>query len=97
VVQQFLDLAYLYISLVLGDGQVYDDHASKPQIDVDIVRLAIQTNVNFSSQSSPSEVQIPPKLMPLLFLHVVEYQAMNKSAQSETTSIFGELALPTST
>jgi transcription initiation factor TFIID subunit 9B len=65
VVHLFLDLAYLYIGIVPGDAQVYADHTSKPQIDVDVVRLAIQTKVNFSSQSSPSEVQIPPKLMPI--------------------------------
>jgi hypothetical protein len=97
VVHQFLDLAYRYVGGVLGDAQVYSDHAGKPQIDADDIWFAIQIKVNFSSQLSPSEVQIPPKLMPLLFLHVVEYQAMNKSAQSETASIFGQLALPTST
>ncbi|KAI5003455.1 transcription initiation factor TFIID subunit 9-like [Hordeum vulgare subsp. vulgare] len=57
VVGQFLDLAYRYVGDVLGDAQVYADHAAKPQIDADDVRLAIQANVNFSfSQPPPREV-----------------------------------------
>ncbi|KAI5003073.1 hypothetical protein ZWY2020_027723 [Hordeum vulgare] len=57
VVHQFLDLAYRYVGDVLGDAQVYADHAAKPQLDADDVRLAIQTRVNFSfSQPPPREV-----------------------------------------
>ncbi|KAM3334198.1 hypothetical protein ACQJBY_028941 [Aegilops geniculata] len=54
VVHQFLDLAYRYVGDVLGDAQVYADHAAKPQL---VVRLAIQAKVNFSfSQPPPREV-----------------------------------------
>ncbi|XP_037408265.1 transcription initiation factor TFIID subunit 9-like [Triticum dicoccoides] len=57
VVHQFLDLAYRYAGDVLGDAQVYADHAGKPQLDADDVRLAIQAKVNFSfSQPPPREV-----------------------------------------
>ncbi|KAF7038910.1 hypothetical protein CFC21_049005 [Triticum aestivum] len=57
VVHQFLDLAYRYVGDVLGDAQVYADHAAKPQLDADDVRLAIQAKVNFSfSQPPPREV-----------------------------------------
>ena len=65
VVHQFLDLAYRYVGDVLGDAQVYADHAGKAQIDADDVRLAIQAKVNFSfSQPPPREVPIPPKILP---------------------------------
>ena len=65
VVHQFLDLAYRYVGDVLGDAQVYADHAGKAQIDADDVSLAIQAKVNFSfSQPPPREVQIPPKILP---------------------------------
>ncbi|KAE8769770.1 transcription initiation factor TFIID subunit 9-like [Hordeum vulgare] len=57
VVHQFLDLAYRYVGDVLGDAQVYADHAAKPQLDADDVRLAIQARVNFSfSQPPPREI-----------------------------------------
>jgi transcription initiation factor TFIID subunit 9B len=64
VVHQFLDLAYRYVGDVLGDAQVYADHAGKAQIDADDVRLAIQAKVNFSfSQPPPREVPILPSLL----------------------------------
>ncbi|XP_020272738.1 transcription initiation factor TFIID subunit 9 [Asparagus officinalis] len=57
VVHQFLDLCYRYVVDVLTDAQVYSDHAGKPAIDPDDVRLAIQSKVNFSfSQPPPREV-----------------------------------------
>uniref|UniRef100_R7W0Z9 Transcription initiation factor TFIID subunit 9 n=1 Tax=Aegilops tauschii TaxID=37682 RepID=R7W0Z9_AEGTA len=56
VLHQFLDLAYRYVGDVLGDAQVYADHAAKPQLDADDIRLAIQAKVNFSfSQPPPRE------------------------------------------
>ena len=68
VVHQFLDLAYRYVGDVLGDAQVYADHAGKVQIDADDVRLAIQAKVNFSfSQPPPREVPNPPKILPSLY------------------------------
>uniref|UniRef100_A0A453G2Y4 Transcription initiation factor TFIID subunit 9 n=1 Tax=Aegilops tauschii subsp. strangulata TaxID=200361 RepID=A0A453G2Y4_AEGTS len=73
VVHQFLDLAYRYVGDVLGDAQVYADHAAKPQLDADDVRLAIQAKVNFSfSQPPPREVRVPPispkTLVPYIFV-----------------------------
>jgi transcription initiation factor TFIID subunit 9B len=68
VVHQFLDLAYRYVGDVLGDAQVYADHAGKPQLDADDVRLAIQSKVNFSfSQPPPREVNPNPPILYLFF------------------------------
>ncbi|VAH66643.1 unnamed protein product [Triticum turgidum subsp. durum] len=58
VVHQFLDLAYRYVGDVLGDAQVYADHAAKPQLDADDVRLAIQAKVNFSFSQPPPREQM---------------------------------------
>lgn len=57
VIHQFLELWYRYVVDVLTDSQVYSEHAGKPVIDVDDVKLAIQTKVNFSfSQPPPREI-----------------------------------------
>ncbi|KAJ6794110.1 transcription initiation factor TFIID subunit 9 [Iris pallida] len=57
VVHQFLELCYRYVVDVLSDAQLYSDHAGKPSIDPDDVKLAIQSKVNFSfSQPPPREV-----------------------------------------
>ncbi|KAI5013100.1 hypothetical protein ZWY2020_028054 [Hordeum vulgare] len=48
VMHHFLDLAYRYVGDMLGDAQVYADHAVKPQLDAADVRLAIQAKVNLS-------------------------------------------------
>ncbi|KAJ6838374.1 transcription initiation factor TFIID subunit 9 [Iris pallida] len=57
VVHQFLELCYRYVVHVLSDAQLYSDHAGKPSIDPDDVKLAIQSKVNFSfSQPPPREV-----------------------------------------
>ncbi|KAK9099523.1 hypothetical protein Syun_026568 [Stephania yunnanensis] len=57
VVHQFLELWYRYVVDVLTDAQVYSEHAGKPAIDTDDIKLAIQTKVNFSfSQPPPREV-----------------------------------------
>lgn len=66
VVHQFLELWYRYVVDVLSDAQIYSDHAGKPSIDCDDVKLAIQTKVNFSfSQPPPREVT--KTLISLLF------------------------------
>lgn len=58
VVHQFLELWYRYVVDVLSDAQTYSEHAGKPSIDCDDVKLAIQTKVNFSfSQPPPREVK----------------------------------------
>ncbi|KAF7038911.1 hypothetical protein CFC21_049006 [Triticum aestivum] len=69
VLHQFLDLAYRYVGDVLGDAQVYADHAAKPQLDADDIRLAIQAKVNFSfSQPPPREamnkIRLPKSIAP---------------------------------
>lgn len=57
VIHQLLELWYRYVVDVLTDAQVYSEHAGKPSIDCDDVKLAIQTKVNFSfSQPPPREV-----------------------------------------
>ncbi|KAF3775254.1 Transcription initiation factor TFIID subunit 9 [Nymphaea thermarum] len=57
VVHQFLELWYRYVVDVLTDAQTYSEHAGKPSIDCDDVKLAIQSKVNFSfSQPPPREV-----------------------------------------
>ncbi|KAI5080695.1 hypothetical protein GOP47_0003878 [Adiantum capillus-veneris] len=54
VVQQFLDFCYRYVVEVLGDAQLYSEHASKPSIDTEDVKLAIQSRVTFSFSQPPS-------------------------------------------
>ncbi|KMZ59380.1 Transcription initiation factor TFIID subunit [Zostera marina] len=57
VIQQFLELSYRYVIDVLSDAQIYSDHASKSSIDVDDVKLAIQSRVNSTfSQPPPREI-----------------------------------------
>ncbi|KAK7388038.1 hypothetical protein VNO78_22839 [Psophocarpus tetragonolobus] len=57
VIHKFLELWYRYVVDVLTDAQVYSEHAGKPSIDCDDVKLAIQSKVNFSfSQPPPREV-----------------------------------------
>lgn len=57
VIQQFLELSYRYVVDVLSDSQIYSDHASKSSIDVDDVKLAIQSRVNSTfSQPPPREI-----------------------------------------
>jgi transcription initiation factor TFIID subunit 9B len=53
VINQFLDLWYRYVVDVLGDAQTYSEHAGKPAIDCDDVKLAIQSRVNSSFQQPP--------------------------------------------
>ncbi|KAF6162431.1 hypothetical protein GIB67_017319 [Kingdonia uniflora] len=60
VVHQFMELWYRYVVDVLTDAQLYSEHASKPTIDTDDIKLAIQTKVNFSfSQPPPRELSAP--------------------------------------
>ncbi|KAI3971333.1 hypothetical protein MKX01_008177 [Papaver californicum] len=57
VIHQFLELWYQYVVDVLTDAQVYSEHASKPAIDPDDIKIAIQTKVNFGfSKPPPREV-----------------------------------------
>ncbi|KAG6541768.1 hypothetical protein Mapa_016780 [Marchantia paleacea] len=54
VVNQFMDLWYRYVVDVLGDAQMYSEHAGKQAIDCEDVKLAIQSRVNFSFTQPPS-------------------------------------------
>lgn len=46
-----------YITDALGDARTYSEHANKPAIDMEDVKLAIQSRVNFSfTQPPPREV-----------------------------------------
>ncbi|XP_058085119.1 transcription initiation factor TFIID subunit 9 [Magnolia sinica] len=59
VVHQFLELWHRYVVDILTDAQIYSEHAGKPAIDCDDVKLAIQTKVNSSfTQPPPREVQL---------------------------------------
>ncbi|KAM3354385.1 hypothetical protein ACQJBY_025203 [Aegilops geniculata] len=64
VVHQFLDLAYRYAGDVLGDAQVYADHAGKPQLDADDVRLAIQAKVLLELARSRNKIPLPKSIAP---------------------------------
>uniref|UniRef100_A0A453G2Z8 Transcription initiation factor TFIID subunit 9 n=1 Tax=Aegilops tauschii subsp. strangulata TaxID=200361 RepID=A0A453G2Z8_AEGTS len=64
VVHQFLDLAYRYVGDVLGDAQVYADHAAKPQLDADDVRLAIQAKVLLELARSRNKIPLPKSIAP---------------------------------
>lgn len=57
VVNQLLEFWYRYVVDVLGDAQVYAEHAGKGALDCDDVKLAIQSRVNFTFwQPPPREV-----------------------------------------
>ena len=59
VVHQFLDFWYRYVVEVLGDAQLYSEHAGKPSIDSDDLKLAIQARISGGlsfSQPPPREV-----------------------------------------
>ncbi|KAF9603334.1 hypothetical protein IFM89_034683 [Coptis chinensis] len=57
VIHQFVELWYRFIVDALTDAQVYSEHAGKPTVDCDDLKLAIQTKVNASfSQPPPREV-----------------------------------------
>ena len=58
VVEQLLELVYRYVSEVVDDAYVYMDHASRTDLDLEDVRLAIQTRVNHSyTEPPPVEVR----------------------------------------
>ncbi|CAM6082234.1 unnamed protein product [Calypogeia fissa] len=55
VVNQFLEFWYRYAVQVLGDTQVYSEHAGKAALDCNNVKLAIQLRVDFTFW------QLPPR------------------------------------
>lgn len=57
VVTQLLELLYRYVSSALSDSRLYAEHAEKPAIELDDVKLAIRSHCNFSfTQPPPREV-----------------------------------------
>ena len=53
VIEQLLELVYRYITEVIEDSYVYMDHASRSDLDLEDIRLAIQTRVNHSYTEPP--------------------------------------------
>lgn len=53
VIHQFLEFMHRYVADVLQDALVYADHASKSTLDLEDVRLAIQSRVNYSFTQPP--------------------------------------------
>lgn len=53
VTRQLLEFLYQYVWSVLDDARVYSDHAEKPVIDVDDVKLAIRSRVDTSFTQPP--------------------------------------------
>eukprot|EP00741_Cyanophora_paradoxa_P025533 tig00000383_g24639.t1 len=57
VVNQMLDFVYRYVSEVLTDARDYMDHAARQNLELDDVRLAIQSKVNQTfTQPPPKEL-----------------------------------------
>ncbi|KAI9470413.1 transcription initiation factor TAFII31 [Zychaea mexicana] len=53
VVPQLLEFAHRYTSDVLQDALIYAEHASKNDLDLDDIQLAIQGRVNHSFTNPP--------------------------------------------
>ena len=59
VTEQLLELVYRYVFEVIEDSFVYMDHASRNDLDLEDIRLAIQSRVNNSyTEPPPVEVSI---------------------------------------
>uniref|UniRef100_A0A7S1T9Q4 Transcription initiation factor TFIID subunit 9 n=1 Tax=Compsopogon caeruleus TaxID=31354 RepID=A0A7S1T9Q4_9RHOD len=54
VIHQLLELVHRYVTNVLDEARTYSDHAGKSEIDLDDVKLAIQSCVRVSFTSPPS-------------------------------------------
>ncbi|KAJ2782562.1 Transcription initiation factor TFIID subunit 9 [Coemansia javaensis] len=55
VINQLLEFSHRYTVDVLQDALAYAEHAKKPDIDLEDVRLAIQGRVNYSFTSPPDK------------------------------------------
>ncbi|XP_063967125.1 transcription initiation factor TFIID subunit 9-like [Lytechinus pictus] len=53
VINQMLEFAYRYVTDVLDDSQVYSGHAGRRDIDVEDIKLAIQTRLDHSFTTPP--------------------------------------------
>jgi len=57
VLNQLLELMHRYTTEVLHDALLYSEHAGRPELELEDVRLAIQNKVGFSfTQPPPREV-----------------------------------------
>eukprot|EP00057_Strongylocentrotus_purpuratus_P010982 XP_011665456.1 PREDICTED: transcription initiation factor TFIID subunit 9 [Strongylocentrotus purpuratus] len=53
VINQMLEFAYRYVTDVLDDAQVYGGHAGRRDVDVEDIKLAIQTRLDHSFTTPP--------------------------------------------
>jgi len=59
VIPQFLEFMHRYVTDVLQDSLIYAEHSGKGVLDLEDVRLAIQSRVNYSfTQPPPREVML---------------------------------------
>lgn len=59
VSQLLLEFLHKYVAEVVSDASVYQEHAGKPEVDIDDLRLAIQAKVNGAfSHPAPREFMI---------------------------------------
>jgi len=59
VSQLLLEFLHKYVAEVVSDAALYQEHAGKPDLDIDDLRLAIQAKVNGAfSQPAPREFMI---------------------------------------
>uniref|UniRef100_A0A8C3P147 TAF9 factor n=1 Tax=Cyanoderma ruficeps TaxID=181631 RepID=A0A8C3P147_9PASS len=53
VINQMMEFAYRYVTMILEDAKIYSSHAKKSSVDADDVRLAIQCRTDQSFTSPP--------------------------------------------
>eukprot|EP00802_Teleaulax_amphioxeia_P032205 Tamp_36051.p1 GENE.Tamp_36051~~Tamp_36051.p1 ORF type:complete len:155 (+),score=43.03 Tamp_36051:24-467(+) len=59
VSQQLLEFLHKYVSEVVTDAALYQEHAGKPEVDIDDIRLAVQAKVNGAfAHPAPREFMI---------------------------------------
>jgi len=57
VINQFLEFMHRYVTEVLQDAVVYSEHSNKTELDLEDVRLAILSRINYSfTQPPPREL-----------------------------------------
>merc|ERR1719331_3234754 len=54
VVPQLIEFVYRHTSDLLDDSRVYAEHCDRKEPNLDDVRMAVQTRVNFSFMQPPS-------------------------------------------
>ncbi|XP_071503957.1 transcription initiation factor TFIID subunit 9-like [Diadema antillarum] len=53
VINQMLEFTYRYVTDVLDDAQIYSSHAGRKDVDIDDIKLAIQTRLDHSFTTPP--------------------------------------------